>query len=118
MAAFGEQQLIQPIHHLHRIQHLLLLSARVRSSLLAALLPSLLTSLVAPHFSALRAAHAASTVALPPLQTWIDLTPTGGPLASTTGHLCWPDRDQPRHHAFRGRQRRRHRLQGKRHDAG
>jgi hypothetical protein len=93
VAAFGEQQLIQPIqpiHHLHRIRHLLLLSARVRSFLLAALLPPLLASLVAPHFSALRAAHAALTVALPPLQTWIDLTPTGGRLRAPPGTYAGP----------------------------
>jgi nitrous oxidase accessory protein len=90
VAAFGGRQLIQAIHRVHRIQHLLLLAARVRGFLLAALLTPLLASLVVPDLSALSAAHAASTVTLPPLQTWIDLTPTGGRLRAPPGTYAGP----------------------------
>jgi hypothetical protein len=44
----------------------------------------------APHFSAPRAARAASTAALPLLQTWIDLTPTGGRLQAPAGTYAGP----------------------------
>jgi hypothetical protein len=93
VAAFGERQLIQhdqKIYSIRRVRPLLLLSARGHRFLQAALRTLLLAALVSADFSAPRAARAASTAALPLLQTWIDLTPTGGRLQAPAGTYAGP----------------------------
>lgn len=93
VAAFGERQLIQhvqQIRSIRRVRPLLLRSAGGHRFLLAALRTLLLAALASADFSAPRAAHAASTAALPLLQTWIDLTPTGGRLQAPAGSYAGP----------------------------